>query len=453
MATVALPIENQVREFDGKLWLGINFIERGYNVVLGPSWEIKPTLDITKPDVYFTKDVGDGNIEFIQDLQNSGMLVYGISPEVAIDSKMKYYTQNKKQVINYLDKYFAWGTDQAEALEKKYGNLGDKVEVTGNPRFDLLVDNIKSVYAERGERIRDEYGDYILFNTNFVLGNNTIRENIFENIRRLQPDRNPVQEERLYSRVLYTFLELIIYLASEEIDRHIVVRPHQNEDHSTYYQAFEYFDGVSVEHEGDARSWIHGADGVIHFSCTTGIEAAIMKTPVLSYQSVTDTITEKPLPQIVSQSTTKREEVKEWITEAAVRGAEHTLSKQQKSEVRRYFPNIDRPAAPLICDTVDSSLNDASGYSGYHVDTKQRIERQIKASPVGTEVVNLYDWIRDFLWDERYRELRANRKKKFPGITFRDIERKTDIMAEKKGINGIHIEKVPQTKYTYSMRK
>jgi hypothetical protein len=155
----------------------------------------------------------------------------------------------------------------------------------------------------------------------------------------------------------------------------------------------------------------------------------------------------------VSESTTTREGVKEWINESAVQGSEHMLNKQQKSEVRRYFPNIDRPAAPLICDTVDSSLDDTLGYSGYHVDTKQRIERQIKASPVGTEVVNLYDWIRDFLWDERYRELRANRKKKFPGITFRDIELKTEVMAEKKEINGLHIQNVPQTKHTYSIRK
>jgi hypothetical protein len=192
---------------------------------------------------------------------------------------------------------------------------------------------------------------------------------------------------------------------------------------------------------------------MIHYDCTTGIEAAIMRTPVLSYQSVTNTTTEKSLPQIVSESTTTREGVKEWIVESAVPGAEHVLDERQKSEVRRYFPNIDRLAAPLICDSVDSSVNDRLGYSGYKVTTKQRIERRIKSSPIGTDVVDMYDRLRDAATDGGFQELRANRRKKFPGIPYPEIERRANSIATKVGISDIHIKQISQTDHTYSIQK
>jgi hypothetical protein len=178
-----------------------------------------------------------------------------------------------------------------------------------------------------------------------------------------------------------------------------------------------------------------------------------MKTPVLSYQSVTDTTTERSLPQIVSQSTTTREGVKKWIVESAVPGVEHVLNERQKSEVRRYFPNIDRLAAVLICDKVDSSINDRSGYSGYKVDTKQRIERRIKSSPIGTDVVDMYDRLRDAATNGGFQELRANRRKKFPGIPYSEIERRAKLMAEKIEISDVHINQISQTNHTYSIQK
>jgi surface carbohydrate biosynthesis protein len=451
METIALPIENQVREFDGKLWLGLNFVERGYNVVLGPSWEIKPTLDIIKPDVYFTKDPGDGNVNFVQDLQESGIVVCGVAPEVNINDESEYFINNRQNIIKYLDMYFAWG-DESKKIKHIYDDVSSKIKVTGNPRFDLLTESLNSVYSTHEATLREKYGNYILINTNFVIGNNTIRENLFDNLRRLQPERDVIQEEYLYSRVLHSFLELIIYLVSEGIDQKIVVRPHPNEDHSTYNKTFKHIDQVFIEHEKDVRYWIYAADGVIHYDCTTGLEAAVMNTPVLSYQSVEYNRGETPLPQTASKTATNRKEAKEWITESAVPDAGHPLDEYQKSEIRRYLPNIDRLAAPLICDSVDKLLNSTSGYSGYNINSKKKIERQIKSSPVGRNVVSFYDWIRDVINNGGYRKLRANRKKKFPGITPQQVRWRSEKFIEKMEMNEIHIERVPQTRYTYSVR-
>lgn len=454
MQTIALPIENKVREFDGKLWLGLNLAERGYEVVLGPSWEIKSILDIIAPDLYFTKDPGDNN-SIYNTLQRTGTLICGFSPESGVNSDIEHYLQNRRSSIDVLDAYFSWGPEPAEAVRSLYDDAGilDKIYVTGNPRFDLLVGELNSVYAVAGEGIRDEYGDFILFNTSFGIGNPKDREKLFRLIRKNQPERDILGQERNSLRVLYAMLELVLYLSAEEIDHDIVVRPHPGEDHSTYTDVFEPYDNVHVVHEGDVGSWIYAADGVIHYDCTTGIEAAIMKTPVVSYQPLSDLAKDDVLSQVVSQSITTREGIKEWISDEAASDQEYTLTQHQKSALRRYFPNIDQLAAPQICDTVESLLVESDGFTGWNVSTQQRIERRIKASPVGTNILNLYDYGRDMLNGGGHRKSRAKQRQKFEGLKYEEIAKRSEDIINVASMSAVDIESVRLTKHTYRITK
>jgi surface carbohydrate biosynthesis protein len=453
MKTVAIPIESKNREFDGKLWLGLNFVGRGYEVVLGPSWELKSAIDIVEPDVYISKDPGDGNIDFFNDLRNSGIKVCGLPSETAVNSDVSHYPQNKMQVLNVLDAYFEWGQEPAKELKRVYQDQSEKIKITGNPRFDLLTSNLKSIYAGEKDQIQNEYGDFILFNTNFSVGNPVDRERMVKSVENNQPDRDILKEEQLYSRILYTFLELILYLTSEDIDYNIVLRPHPGEDHSTYRDAFEQYDDIHVKYEGDVRSWIYASKGVIHYDCTTGVEAAIMKTPVLSYQPFSDVTSTRPLSQIVSERGTTREEVREWISDTMASDTDYVQNKQQKREIKKYFPNIDRRAAPQICDTIDSLLNNSNGHSGYSVSTQKKIERRIKSSPIGEEVLEIYDITRDVLSDGDHRKSRRRTKQKFPSLSREELIKRSELMSKKIGFNGINVKSIPQTRYSYAIRE
>lgn len=449
MNTVALPIENKVRELDGKLWLGLNLVERGYDVVLGPSWEIKPTIDITQPDVYFTKDPGDGNIPFIKQLQQSNIRVCGISPEAALNSKTEYHAQNKQDVIDTMDAYFAWGPEPAKEIKKQYDNIEAKVHITGNPRFDPLIGDLRSVYAASGEDIREKYGDFILINTNFAIGNSIDREQMFEVVQRNTPERDLIQEERLSLRLLYSFLELVLYLIAEDIDHNIILRPHPGEDHSTYRELFDRYETVHVKHEGDVRPWIHAADGVIHHDCTTGVESALMSKPVVSYQPLSDTTTDTVLSQVVSQSETTRDGIKDWIIDSAQDDGEHQLTQHQKTELRRYFPNIDELAAPKICDVVDSLLVGSHGFTSYNIDIQQKIERRIKASPFGTSVLDSYDYGRDILTGSDYRRSREKTRQKFSGLDHTELSKRIEEIRPHLSISNVTIKAVPLMRHTY----
>ena len=452
MKTVAIPIENKVREVDGKMWLGLNLVGRGYTVALGPSWEIKSSLDKIQPAVYFAKDTGDGNVDFFENLRDSGIIVCGIPPESGVAGSVEDYAQHRTEVIETVDAYFSWGDEPAEAVRSRYDDsISDRHKVTGNPRFDLLAPELRSIYESMGGQLIDTYGEYVLINTNFSMGNPIRREKQFSKISEIHPDRNLDSEERHYSRVLHLFVEFAIHVSNEVSGTNVIVRPHPGEDHSTYEKAFQHFDDIRVEHEGSARPWISGARCVVHHDCTTGIEAALMGTPVLSYQPV-DPSDPKTLPLMVSDERTSRDGAVSWAKEAATR-PEHSLSEDQESELEKYFSNINEPAAPRICDIVDGLVSESTGKIDYETNIETKLKRKIKSSRTGAHVEDTYDAVRELVSGEKYRQQRRKERQKFPGLDEKELLEWIDRFDSHVNISGIRIERVPETRHSYTLHQ
>jgi hypothetical protein len=170
MSSVALPIETKVRELDGKLWLGLNLVARGHDVVIGPAGEVKASLHRTTPDVYITKDPGDDKIGFFDALRQAGCRVCGLPTEGGVFTDIASSLVNRERVFDHVEYYFMWGRTQAEAA-KDLATDARTVTVTGNPRFDLCRPAYRSVYDTAAARHRDRHGPYVLFNMNFGKAN------------------------------------------------------------------------------------------------------------------------------------------------------------------------------------------------------------------------------------------------------------------------------------------
>jgi surface carbohydrate biosynthesis protein len=453
MNSIALPIEGKVRELDGKLWLGLNFVDRGYDVTIGPSWELKYVLDTVDPDIYFTKDPGDGNIEFLKELRNAGISVCGLAPEVGVNSSEFMFAENRQNSLEYMDMYFCWGETTATALRTYYNDQNrDKIKVTGNPRFDLVTEELRSVYSRGSEKLHGKYGNYLLMNTSFGIGNPINREHRYAKIKESYSDRNLHKERLVESEILYSFVRLVFHLLSVEIVENIVIRPHPGEDHSTYQDIFESYDNVYVEHYGDVRPWILGSIGVIHYNCTTGVEAALLETPVLSYQEVTQQLDPKPLSQIASYEVTSTAEGVEWVKDCSKHDRKHTMNTEQKEQLRGYFPNIDQLAAPKVCDAVDQLEPISETSSRYTYTTKEKIERSVKHSPVGPQVTYVYDIMNDLLGEGNHREGRKNRKQKFSELTSEELYEKSQFFLDKIDLDSVSVSKIPLTEHTFRIR-
>lgn len=450
METIVLPVETKVREFDGKLWLGMNFVSRGKEVILGPSDEIRNTVDVTEPDVYITKDPGDSNIDFFKRLRSAGISVCGLDTEGGVFDSISNYSINKRKVLNYLDAFFAWGERPAIEIRNQYENMMN-IHVTGNPRFDLLQPHLRFIYQNRAKPINERYGDYILLNGNFSRANPdnqgviTKSEEIYGSA--------PEEEHTYKNRIFNLFLDAIYHLQAKFPETDIIIRPHPSENNTTYEEAFQRCDHVHIEDTGDVRNWIAGASVTVHHDCTTGIESALMGTPVVSYRPIQNKEYEAELPQVVSKQALTLENLTEYISKSLNRDKYYEMTTDQTTHLKQYFHNIDESAAEKMCDVISSlDTDNERNYAELKPDLKQDIERRVQTSVFSDEIITLYDKVHLLLGNESPQKQRQYRKQKFTSVEKEEILQLIQQIEQVLDINPVSVEEVSMTNNTFYIR-
>jgi surface carbohydrate biosynthesis protein len=444
MVTVALPIETKVRELYGKLWLGNSLLSRNHEVVIGPSWEVSNTLHRTEPDIYITKDPGNGNIDFINRLRSTGIQVWGIDTEGGLNSINKWVKNKKSEVLNHIDGYFCWGKRQYDALSSWY-NTEKKLFITGAPRFDLLQKRFRQLYKSSPSSIINRIGDFILINTSFGIANAFNKELNKSGFERVHGGLDQSMIRRDF-RNLHAFLEVIPHIGDSFPEHTIVVRPHPGENQETYRNHFNQLNDIQVHPEGDVRKWIAAADTVIHHDCTTGVESVLMETPTISYRPIDMKGQESNLPQKVSTEVFDREDLIDKIKKYGENGPNMYSKRDILGE---YFHNVKTCAAEAITDVIDEiELNKRKHYDQLKPSVWRAFELYIKASRWSKQAIRCYDSIRYITGDNLSVATRNKRKQKFPGVSTNEINKVLDAMneIEKK------VKQVPTTNNTYIIK-
>lgn len=450
MKTVALPLETKVREYYGKLWLGLNLAERGYRSVIGPSYEIDTTLDISEPDIYLSKDPGDGSIDFFDRLRSSGIIVCGLDTEGKLASSLDRFLKNNRIVLNHIDALFTWGPIHKEKLSEIYKTT-DNVYVTGNPRFDLLYKPLSDIYNDEASKIQNQFSDYILFTSSFSDANPFD----YKQFRKKQTEvLGEFDTTRLnyIIRNYYRFLECIMYVQKNFPEMNIVLRPHPGEDQTVYDNLDDWYDNIHVRHTGDVRSWILGAESVIHFNCTTGVESALMKTPVISYEPINENKDKKYLPQIVSRSVSDLDDLQNQLSNWLSNKNKYTMTSEQQNHARKYLGQLNSSAADNICDLIDAfSYQSNKKYSELRPDPLQRFERNIRVTKFSNYASLIYNI---FTNDYDIKQLLEQNKvskadQKFPGLDKKEIKEDIKKFVSSADISAARVKKVDYTNNTY----
>lgn len=447
---ISIPIETKIREFDGKLWVGLNAVERGYSVVLGPSFEIRHALEIIKPDIHITKDPGDGNIEFFKQMDDAGVTVCGLDTEGAVFESMDQFAINKTELLNHIDAFYAWGEKPANAVRKHYSGT-DKIHVTGNPRFDLLHPNRRFIYKERAKTLIEKYGQFILINGNFSSAN-PWSEKLINSSEEVY---DPSSSSRISynNRIFHLFIEVIYHLQTEFPETHIVIRPHPSEENETYEAAFRKYEHIHVEDARDVRDWIAGSSVVIHHDCTTGIESAMMGTPVVSYRPVQNEEYESRLPQIVSHEALSRRDLTEYIAAWLEADDSYKMTDEQTNELKQYFYNINGSAAELMCDVIESlDTTKQRNYDLLEPNLADSLKQRIKSSSLHNQAIAAYDGFHKVIGDESIPEHRQYRRQKFPILDRHEVIDTIEQMKPLLEIDAVSVKQVPRTNNTYYLR-
>jgi surface carbohydrate biosynthesis protein len=301
--SLILPVENQVRELDAKLLLALIAARRGFASILGDLREVDLRVTAFPASIYLCKSMTARNLEVFRILRSLGHEIVSWDEEalVHLPDPIYYSRRLDPESLACLTRLFAWGEENAD-LWRRYPSMPDPmpIDITGNPRGDLLRPELLSFYRAEAEAIRREHGPYLLVNTNFNHVNAFYaKQNLFYQPSRVGRarfgkagvgmTREFAERLRDQKQAVFEAFQKLIPILDRAFPRHaIVVRPHPTESQEIYRQIGASCERVHVTNERNVVPWLTGATAMVHNGCTTGVEAFALGVPAISYRPRVD---------------------------------------------------------------------------------------------------------------------------------------------------------------------
>ena len=146
-ALLIIPVENQVRELDPKLLLACVAAQHGFASVIGSRREIHFNITDIPCGIYLSKSITAASDMMFRIMRDLGHEIVAWDEEalVHLPAETYYSRRLSPTAMKYVSCFLAWGEDNAE-LWRQYPHFpeGGRIEVTGNPRNDLLRAEIRT---------------------------------------------------------------------------------------------------------------------------------------------------------------------------------------------------------------------------------------------------------------------------------------------------------------------
>lgn len=400
-APFLIPVENQVRELDAKLLLACFAAARGRPSIIGHKGTLDAYINTFPKGIYIAKSVTERSVKILRIARKLGHANVAWDEEAIVHFPPDIYYKRRlsAEALEATDRLFAWGEDNKSLFEAYPRFPGTPVNVVGNPRIDLLRPEFREFYDDQTSAIRDRYGDFILFNTNFGSVNGYYPELNVCYPKDDAPDglalgRGAIGLSREYALELFayrknnfeTMRDLIPEVARAFPDRTIVVRPHPSENREFWTEFLEDYDNVHVNAEGNVVPWLLAASVLIHNSCTTGIESYILDRPAIAYVPAEGADTYgSDLPNQVSHVAPTRGDVLDMVEGATRNGGLPAQDEARSQILGGFLTAMDGSFASERI--VDAAEHIDTGTHGSFVDRalgslqarSRRLNKQIQA--------------------------------------------------------------------------
>jgi len=429
---IIIPVENQVRELDPKLLLACIAARRGFSSVIGSRLEIDFRIASFPRSIYLSKSMTARSIKMFRIMRKLGHEIAVWDEEALVHMQPEtYFTRRlSAEAIKYVSYLFAWGQENAE-LWRQYPDLPDgmPIHITGNPRGDTLRPQLHPYFKSEAGTLRKKYGNFILINTNFSNVNAFVPSlNLFLPVDNSEATpkfgRGAVGMSREYAEGLRDFKKavfedikgLIPALEKAFPEYTIVVRPHPTENPHDYHVIAATCERVKVTNEGNVIPWLMAAKALVHNSCTTGVEAYIMKVPAVTYMASRNEYYDYGyyrLPNTLSYRCFNFEQLRETLA-GIFSGQIDAPDSDERNDLMKYF--LEAREGPLACERI--------------VDTLEEIiagRSQLPKPPIHDRLAGRYKanwrrlvkWYKSHLPDSKYRpEFQRHR---YPGLTLKEL--------------------------------
>jgi surface carbohydrate biosynthesis protein len=409
-----IPVENQVRELDAKLLLAVVAARQGFSSIIGFKKEVESRIASYPRSIYLAKGLFRGNSKFLGLARKLGHenVAWDEEALVHLPAKMYFSRRLSSSAVKQVSDLFAWGENNAE-LWRQYPELPDgmPIHITGNPRGDLLRPEIRNFYDKDVANIRDQYGDFILINTNF------------NHVNAFRPDRNlflspeTPEEEPQFGRaargmsrkyaeglrdhkqaVFEDFQKLIPSVEQNFKDYVIVIRPHPTESQEIYLRIAEKCQRIRVTNEGNVVPWLMAAKALIHNGCTTGVEAFAMRIPAISYRATVNEDYDMGfyrLSNLLSHQCFDFNELQQLLSRILAGDLGALDGDERKELLDHHIAAMDGPlACERIIDILENKMDDLSQLprpplrdhlAGWFKATKRRARQRSKIRDISSQ--------------------------------------------------------------------
>lgn len=433
-STLIIPVESQVRELDAKILLSCVAAERGFPVIMGSRAFTHFQAASVPRGVYLAKSMRSLSNTMFRILRQLGHEIVAWEEEALVHPPPDtYFTLRlSPQTIKQVSHVFAWGQENVDLLRQyPYLPAGLPIHITGNPRGDMLRIEMRPYFDVEVDKLRNQYGNFILINTNFSDVNPFI-----PSVGLFVPAKNPYKELKLgqsgigmsrqFAAGLWThkqaivedFKRLIPSLVQAFPDFTIIVRPHPSENYKIYHDIAAKFKQVVVTNEGNVIPWLLAAKAMVHNGCTTGLEAYVLGVPTISYLATLNEYYDyeyQGLPTKLSYQCFNFEELKSTLVRI-LSGELGVAEGEERKRLIDYY--LAAQHGPLSCDRMVDIL-EQNDYS----------RKQPSANPIGTYIQGwLSAKLKALLTNLNMHRPGPNRliyhDHRFPEITVADIEQR-----------------------------
>jgi surface carbohydrate biosynthesis protein len=381
--TILLSIETKVREFPGKVLLSCFLAENGFRVILTNHRRASEVIRYSAW-LFIDRNTFATRVPFFKRLKILRVKIACLDEEGIVFANPDIYLKRlSSESMKRTDLFFTWGGEQTELVNRL--NRNSTVLETGNPRMDLLRPELRLIYSNKADLLKNQYGDFILIVSNFAWNNHYYGQDTNESpadsyikLMRRQghivnnDDENFHRANLAYkSKIFEKLKELVSYLSHRFPDLTIIVRPHPSEKHEEWEKSFENHKNIKIVFEGELESWILAARAVIHNSCTSGLLAALLNKESIAFMPFTDIRFDHELPNSVSLKASTEKETGDLV---------------QSSSVSQDIPDflnahISSLTGPLAAEKIADAILDYYNY-GFSEIISAILTRLIKLFPL-----------------------------------------------------------------------
>ncbi|MAI83642.1 MAG: hypothetical protein CMM91_01740 [Rickettsiales bacterium] len=284
--SVILPVEITSRELNAKLYLAHRLASKGINVFLGSKFCTKKIANYLGQNIYFDKGYHKGVSEHLyKELHKKKNSIILLDEENGVDFEDLKMLDHRipSHILNCFEKIFLWGSKQFYYLKNRNKCRSNEIfKVTGHPRFDLLKKQNLKFYEGKQKKIKNKYGDFILFATDNKFSNNiNTKKEVLKNYENRYED---LKNWMSYSDSLMQKNFKLIREIYRNTKFNIIIRPHPEENLNTYIEEFKDLkDRITVIYDDSSIYWILASKFVIINHSSTGVESRMLNKITISY--------------------------------------------------------------------------------------------------------------------------------------------------------------------------